>query len=868
MGVAVDVNGDVYISDYIQPNILKISGGIITIIETAVPAATGIAVDSKGNLFVAASANSTVDMISSGMVTVIAGDDIAGFSGDGGPAIDARLNDPLGVAVDASGNVYIADSNNMRVRRVSSGIIATIAGTGSGGLAGDGGPPANAQLSGPSAVAQDSLGNLYIADTGNNVIREVSAGVITTIAGTGVPGYTGDGGPPANSQLRAPAGVTVDAAGNLYIADTGNRVIRKISNGIITTFSSNSLLTSPSAITIDASGNLYVVATSACEVFLPGTQMFNGTTSTILKISSGSITTIASDYCSGNQSLAVGLAVDNSGNLFYTQGSSVYKTANGVSTLVAGAGTGFSGDNGPAVSAQLSAPAGLAFDSSGSLWISDTGNQRIRKVSNGIITTIAGTGPPALEGFPTFGGDGGPALAAQLDNPEGIVVSPTGQVFFADTGNNRIRLLMPAGGCSTNVSINSTQMVSVGGNLIATIQTAASCSWSTSNLPSWITATPASGTGPATVTLAVAVNFGPQRLATFTVATESFTVTQASATYTITGKVTLNGQALAGVLITLGTNLSYATTGADGNYLLIFSSFAGFVPLTATDGGYDFLPANTMLFGNGDSVVNFTAWPKPQITSVTPYFVSTLQPVPTTLAPREIVTIHGTFLCVATASASPPLPNQLGGCAVSLNGSPLALYSVAPDQITAILPQAPEDGISDLKVVRYTDVSATQIAAQNDFYPTLAPVAIAFLERDDNGTTLLAAQYTDGSFAGSEHPLAPGDIVTLYLTGVGTTVQTFPDGVAPNATSQATAQIEITVEGLSAQILYAGLQPQYPGFDQIVLQLPQYALPRARPPLTSSSPLRQSARPSITRSTLSRSASRPQRRRASRKTRR
>jgi uncharacterized protein (TIGR03437 family) len=824
MGVAIDANGDVYISDYIQPNILKISGGIITIVATAVPAATGIAVDSKGNLFVAVSANSTMDMISNGVVTVIAGDDIAGFSGDGGLAIDARLNDPLGVAVDASGNIYIADSKNMRVRRVSAGIITTIVGAGAGGLAGDGGPPANAQLFAPSAIAQDSSGNLYIADTGNNVVRKVSGGIITTIAGNGVAGYTGDGGPATSAQLRAPAGVTVDAAGNLFIADTGNGVIRKVSNGIITTFSSSISPASPSAITIDASGNLYVVATAACEVLFPG-LMLSGTTSPILKISNGVVTTIAPGFCSANQPLAVGLAVDSSGNLFHTQGSSVYKLENGVSNLIAGAGTGFGGDNGPAISAQLSAPSGLAVDSSGALWISDTGNQRIRKVSNGIITTIAGTGPPTLQGFPTFAGDGGPALAAQLDNPEGMVVSPAGQLFFADTGNNRIRLLTPTGGCFTTVSINSTQMVSIGGNLAVTIQTAASCAWSVSNLPSWITATPASGTGPATVTLAIAVNFGPQHLASFTVGTQSFTVTQAAATYTITGRVTLNGQPLAGVLISLGTNLGFATTGADGSYLLIFSSFGGFVALNASAVAYDFLPATTMLFGNGDSVVNFTAWPKPQIASVTPYFVSTLQSVSTTLAPREIVTIHGTLLCVSTASASPPLAKQLGGCGVSLNGAPLVLYSAAPDQITAVLPQLPQSGISGLIVSRYTDASANQLAAQNGSYATLAPVAMAFLERSDNGTTLLAAQYTDGSFAGSQRPLAPGDTVILYLTGLGLTTPTFPDGIAPNTSSQAAAQIEITVEGLSAQILYAGLQPQYPGFDQIVLQLPQYTLP-------------------------------------------
>jgi uncharacterized protein (TIGR03437 family) len=177
------------------------------------------------------------------------------------------------------------------------------------------------------------------------------------------------------------------------------------------------------------------------------------------------------------------------------------------------------------------------------------------------------------------------------------------------------------------------------------------------------------------------------------------------------------------------------------------------------------------------------------------------------------------------ASATPSLPTQLGGCSVSLNGFALTLYSAAPDQITVVLPQN-HVGLGNLNVSRYTDASATQVAAQSGYYSVLLnPVSMSFLERSDNGITLLAVQYTDGTFAGSEHPLAPGDIVTLYLTGLGSTAQTFTDGVAPTATSPATAQIKITVEGLPAQILYAGLQPQYSGFDQIVLQLPQYAVP-------------------------------------------
>jgi uncharacterized protein (TIGR03437 family) len=300
-----------------------------------------IAADRAGNLFfVVHSAVLRLDAVT-GISTLVAGNGVPGFSGDNGPATSAQVGGPRGLAVDSAGNVYIADSYANRVRKVSNGVITTVAGNGTPGFSGDNGPAISAQLAQPFGLAVDSAGNLYIADWGNSRIREVSNGVITAVAGDSGFGYFGDNGPAPYAALSGPQGVAVDSAGDLYIADTGNNCIRKVSNGVITT--------------------------------------------------------------------------------------------------VAGNGTyGFSGDNGPATSAQVNQPWGVAVDSAGNLYVSDTGNNRIRKVSNGVITTVAGNGTRG------FSGDGGPATSAQVNLPAGVAVDSAGNVYFADRENNRIRVLTPA----------------------------------------------------------------------------------------------------------------------------------------------------------------------------------------------------------------------------------------------------------------------------------------------------------------------------------------------------------------------------------------------------------------------------------------
>jgi uncharacterized protein (TIGR03437 family) len=246
-------------------------GGAATSAQMNSPYA--VAVDGAGNYYVADAGNNVVRKVSaSGVITTVAGNGTAGSSGDGSAATAAELSGPQGLALDGAGNLYIADTGNSKVREVSGGTITTVAGSGTAGYAGDGAAAASAQLSSPVGLAFDAKGNLYIADTDNNAVRKVAGGTISTVAGTGHQGYTGDGGLAVSAQLGYPEGVAVDAAGNLYITDTLNYAIRKVSPaGTIATIAGNGAagysgdggaasqaqLTFPTGIAVDNSGNVY-----------------------------------------------------------------------------------------------------------------------------------------------------------------------------------------------------------------------------------------------------------------------------------------------------------------------------------------------------------------------------------------------------------------------------------------------------------------------------------------------------------------------------------------------------------------------------------------------------------------------------------
>jgi trimeric autotransporter adhesin len=323
------------------------SGDNISATGTSIDHPSFLTVDATGNVYIADFNNNRIRKINaSGIITTIAGTGIAAFSGDNGPATNAEINHPGGIILDAADNIYFSDNFNHRIRKINtSGTITTIAGTGTAGSVGNGTEATNAQFNSPHGLTIDAIGNFYIADYNNNLVRKInSAGTITTIAGTGISGYSGDGGIATSAALNRPYGIVVDAFGNIFFSEYGNNCIRKIST-------------------------------------------------------SGIISTVAGVPATGTGS--------------------------------------YNGDNISATTAKLSEPCGITLDGNGNLYIADGNNSRVRKVSpatNGVITTITGNGSNA------YNGDGGLATLAGV-SPLDIAVDVEGSLYITDFGNNRIRYI-------------------------------------------------------------------------------------------------------------------------------------------------------------------------------------------------------------------------------------------------------------------------------------------------------------------------------------------------------------------------------------------------------------------------------------------
>jgi sugar lactone lactonase YvrE len=490
VSVTVDGAGNVYIADRLNHRIRKVdTQGVISTVAGNGQAGYGgdqgqasaaslnqpwdVAIDSAGNLYIADSANHAIRKVApGGIITTVAGIGQPGLSGDGGPANRARLHQPLGVAVDGAGNLFIADAYNHRIRQVSpDGTIYTVAGSGfselsNGGFDGDNGPATTARLFYPFDLALAPDGGLYVADTNNQRIRKLTplaaapAPLIRTFAGSGEigaqgGGFAGDGGPAAQAKFKVVSGLALDAENNLYVADSANHRVRKIDpQGRIGTVAGNGLaglsgdaglavaarLNKPVGLALDQAGNLYIA---------------DAGNHAVRKVDSyGLISTLAGTGVAGNQDGMARLgqlrapeavAVDHTGAVFVADtGNHCVRRIDSLGQMATLAGicgsVGFSGDDGPAQSARLNSPSGLAVDRLGNLYIADRNNNRVRRVDpQGRIATVAGNGRAG------YSGDGWLASAAEIYYPYALALDQAGNLYVAEFYAGRVRKLDPRG---------------------------------------------------------------------------------------------------------------------------------------------------------------------------------------------------------------------------------------------------------------------------------------------------------------------------------------------------------------------------------------------------------------------------------------
>ena len=594
--IAFDKNGNMYFAEEGNNVIRKvlITGGVIGNISTVAGKQTlvggfagdggiatqatlnipgGVTVDTNLNIIIADRGNSRIRRVTIGnnQINTIAGNGVTipTFGGDGGPAVDAILFQPIAQAVDSQGNIYIADFSNQIVRKVdTTGVITTIAGTPNSPCAvstsscGDGSAATSAQLNGPAGVAIGTDGSIYIAEYNNHKIRRISGGIISTYAGTGAAGFGPDNVPAATSKLNAPLGVAIDNSNNIYIADSNNNVIRKV------TASSQQIST------------------------LVGTPTIAGSTG------DGAAPTGAN----ARLNRPTGVTVNSNGQVLYIADQNNNKirwVSNSILDTFAGTGVAGFSDGISARDALLKTPFGVTLDQPNNLlYIGDLGNSRTRLVAGGdknnIISTVAGSNARG------FGGDQGLATAALLADVSALGIDGSGKVYNADFANNRVRVLSVV--CTYVLGSSSQSVLGTGGGpFTVSVTVAAGCPWTISVLSGidWITVNSGTNsTGPGNASFTVAANLsGAARSTILTIAGKPFTVSEAvGASFTISGQVTSSGAALAGVTIATiigGSTITTTSAAGTGNYSFTSLPAGGNYTMTPSLANYTFAPASS-----------------------------------------------------------------------------------------------------------------------------------------------------------------------------------------------------------------------------------------------------------------------------------
>jgi uncharacterized protein (TIGR03437 family) len=744
--------------------------------------AEGVVTDTSGNIYISDVATNRVRCITNGIIRTIAGNGVAGFAGDGGQASTSQLNAPYGMAFDFAGNLYIADLGNARIRRITpGGIITTVAGGGSltAGGANEGSMATMVSFVSPRNVAVDGNGILYISDYGaNRVYRMGTDGTLTTLAGTGSQGYSQDG--IANQmELNHPTALAVDRAGTVYIADSGNKLIRKVSAGILTTLVRSGPLAT--GLAYDGIGTLYVADHSVPEIL---EISLSNLSQTVLNIS-------ATDVVYGND------------NTLYvadmTFGRHVIQLT-GVSTVIAGGGNLAEGDGGPATQALLAHPSGIAMDGIGNLYIADQANNRIRRVGlNGTITTLAGTGVAGNTG------DGGSAALATLNGPTSVSFDSFGNLYIADTGNARIRMVTSGGliqPVPTGALTAPAYMIFDSSQNMYIADTTAIYKVT----PAGVTSTFVGGLqSPRGMVFDASGNF----YFTNTGAGQVWMYTPSGSHSSIATGIWGTPQ---GIAIDSAGNVLVADSGL--NQILKISSTGELtiVPIAGTgtagftgDGASSVLaelsgPNDVLISSSSSSngaiylvdsgnnrvrqlVLSNSTGPGSPVVVVTAVNAASLTPGP--VAPGMLIALENTGL---TAS-------QLAQTQVTFNGTAAPMLSVVP---TEVLVRAP----ISLQGVQSVQIAITSPGAV--FAPITANVVTAAPALFTVSSSQAAITNQDGTLNSSTNPAVRGGVISLYGTGEGVTGLPF----------------SVTIGGNPATILYSGPSGSFPGMFQINAQVP------------------------------------------------